>query len=252
MQAVSHSATDARHAALLAELRDGLARFQPEIPSRYLLDPAVQELRDRVGKVFAHRHAVEHGLMARLFPTLKVDGDSSTTNSRVFFCLGGALGRTTVVGSVRLLRAQRAAMRGGDRLMIGVDLHEAIPELTRLFADLDGANAALHTGILSMLNERFGADFDVARLEYRVVAEADSKRVETHVVARRPHTISIAGIPAVVLKRRQSIRVSMRSTFSRPSLEALVNAVGLTLEQWLSDESAGYAVAIATPMRREQ
>lgn len=251
MQAVSHSATDARHVALLAELRDGLARSQPEIPPRYLLDPAVQELRDRVGKVFGHRHAAERGLMARLFPTLKEEGDSAATG-RVFFCMGGSLGRTTMVGSVRLLRAQRAAMRDGDRLMIGVDLHDAIPELTRLFADLDGVNAALHTGILAMLNERFGADFDVARLEYRVVAEADPKRVETHVVARRPQTISVAGMPAVVLKRRQSIRVSMRCTFSRSSLEALLRAVGLTLEQWLSDESAGYAVAIAGPMRRGQ
>jgi uncharacterized SAM-dependent methyltransferase len=252
VQTVTHSATDARHAALVAELRDGLARLQPEIPSKYLSDPNVQELRARVGEVFAQHHAVERSLLATIFPTFAVDGvEQSNDGRRVFFCLANALGRGGTIGSVRVLRELRAVMRAHDRLVIGVDLRKSLPELERLLDDPDRANAAHHHGVLRMLNERFDADFADDRLEYRVVHRPELNRLETHVVARQPHTVTVAGVAAVSLKKRDSILMSMRCAFTRGSVEALLNGVGLELHAWVADDLDRYAVAVTTPMRRE-
>ena len=252
MQTVAHSAFDTRHTALLAELRDGLARLQPEIPSTCLSDPAVQDLRARVGEVFAQRHSVERSLTAMILPTLAAGKESpSPHGARVFFCLANALGCATTVGSVRLLRGLRAGMHAYDRLVFGVDLHESLPELQRLLNDPEGVSAALHRGVLSMLNERFDADFDDGRLEYRVVHRRELHRLETVLVARESHTITIGGVPAVSLRKRDSLLMSVRCTFTRSSIEGLLTGVGLELDQWTADDPAWYAVGVAIPMRRE-
>jgi uncharacterized SAM-dependent methyltransferase len=252
METVTHSGADARRTAQLAELRDGLARLQPEIPSKYFSDPAVQELRARVGEVFAHHQAAERSLMAAILPGFAADGESQTDNGRrVFFSLANTLGRTSTVGSVRLLRELRRRMRAKDRVVIGIDLRNGLSELERLLEDPDGVNATLHRGVLTMLNERFDADFDHDALEYRVVRRPELHRLETHFVARRAHTVSIAGVTGVSLKKRDSILMSVRCTFTRSSLEGLLNGVGLQLDQWSTDALERYAVAVAVPLRRE-
>jgi uncharacterized SAM-dependent methyltransferase len=251
-QTITHSAKDARHTALLAELRDSLARLQPEIPSKHLSDPAVQELRTRVGEVFAHHQATERSLMATILPTFAGGGVSQPSDGRrVFFCLANAIGRNTTVGSIRLLRELRAGMRAYDRLVIGVDLRDSLPVLERLLNDPAGMNAGLHRGVLTMLNGRFDADFDEGRFEYRVVHRPELHRLETHLVARQAHTVTIGADVAVSLKKRDSILMSVRCTFTRSSLEGLLNGVGLELDQWVEDDLGRYAVGVAVPMHRE-
>ena len=252
MPTVMHSAQDAPHAARLAELRDGLARLQPAIPSTYLSDPAVQHLRAGVGEVFAHHQSVERSLMGKVRPPFTVGDESQRTDGgQRFFCLANTLGGSTTVGSVRILRELRARMRAHDRLAFGVDLHNGLPELARLLDDPDGKNAALYRGVLTMLNERFDADFDESLLEYRVVHRPELNRLETHLVAGQAHPVTIGGAVAVSLKKRDSVLMSVRCTFTRSSLEALMNGVGLELDQWAADDLERYAVGIAVPMRRE-
>jgi uncharacterized SAM-dependent methyltransferase len=241
---VTRSGRDAGHTALLAELRDGLARLQAEIPAKFLSDPALHELQARVGEVFAHHQAVERSLVATVLPEF-------SDSRRVLLCLANALGRTTTVGCVRQLRELRAAMRAQDRLVIGIDLCDGLSELERLLTNADGENAALHRGVLRMLNERFDADFDEALLEYRVVCRPELRRLETGFVARRAHEVTIGGAVAVSLKKRESIVMSVRSTFTRNSLEALLEGVGLELEAWAADDGERYAVCVTVPMRRE-
>ena len=251
-QTVTHSVKDARHPALLAELRDGLARLQPEISSKYLSDPAVQELRDRVREVFAPHQEVERSLIAAVLPEFAAGNQSRRDDGRrVFFCLANALGRTTTVGCVRQLRESRAMMRARDRLVIGIDLHNGLSELERLLTDPDGRSVALHCGVLRMVNERFDADFDESLLEYRVVCRPELRRLETCFVARQAHTVTMGGVVAVSLKKRESILMSVRCTFTRSSLEALLNGVGLELHEWVVDDLERYAVCVAVPMRRE-
>jgi uncharacterized SAM-dependent methyltransferase len=252
MKTVMHSAQEAPYAARLAELRDGLARLQPEIPSTYLSDPAVHDLRAGVGEVFAHHQAVERSLMGTVLPAFAFADESQWADgSRVFFRPANALGSSTTVGSVRMLRELRARMRTHDRLAFGVDLHNGLPELVRLIDDPDDRNAALHRGVLTMLNERFDADFDERLLEYRVVRRPELNRLETHFIARQAHPVTIGGAVVVSLKKRDSVLMSVRCTFTRSSLEALMNGVGLELDQWAADDLERYAVGIAVPMRRE-
>ena len=252
MPTVTHSASDAGRSALLAELRDGLARLQPEIPSKYLADPAVQALRARVGEVFAGRHAVERSLLATLLPTFAPTQDAQPNDGRrVFCCLANALGATTTVGAVRLLRDLRARMRTRDSLVIGVDLRESLLELQRLLQDQDGINAPFHRGVLTLLNERFDANFDESVFEYRVLPRKELYRLETHLVVRKAHEVSIAGTLVASLKKGDSVLTSVRCTFTRGSLEALLNGVGFELNQWAADDLAHFAVGVCVPMRRE-
>jgi uncharacterized SAM-dependent methyltransferase len=142
-------------------------------------------------------------------------------------------------------------MRGDDSLVIGVDLRNSLPELERLLDDPDGINAAFHQGVLFMLNERFDADFDAGSLTYRVLPRPELQRLETRMVARRSLEVRIGGAVALSLRKAGSILMSVRCTFTRNSLEALLNGVGLELTRWVSDDLDQYAVGVCVPMRRE-
>jgi uncharacterized SAM-dependent methyltransferase len=241
VQAITQSAPDARHFQLLAELRDGLARAQPEIPSKYLADPGVQMLRSPVGELFAAHDELERALLATI-------GDD---HRRVRLCLGNAIGAVPTVGAVRMLRTMRADMRAPDRLVIGVDLRGALTELEQLLDDRDGVCAAHHYGVLDMLNARYDADFDRQHLEYRVARRPGVNRVETRLKVRKAHDIRIDGVSAASFAKNDFISMSVRCTFTRSSLETLLNCVGLEVERWVADDAERYAIGVAVPLRRE-
>src|SRR5688572_11941737 len=189
MPAVVHQVTDAKRFALLAALRDGLARRQPELPARYLWAAGDATLREKVralperrlGEVeralFASMPAQRVRAIVHLLPDVcgatrealaPLIDDGSTPRyvrleqpleftaelplpvdlgrPRLIACQGNAVGSASTIGAIRLLRATRAAMSVGDRIVLGVDLRADARELERAHDDTDGVLAEYHLG----------------------------------------------------------------------------------------------------------
>ena len=165
---------------------------------------------------------------------------------RVYLCLGNALGSTTTVGAVRMLRILRTTMTPGDNIVLGVDAWRDPDALESASAtELDVA-AARHLGALGLVNATAGATFDLSRFEYRPTYDADSNRLETHLVARRGCDVQLPGVCDVRFKKGESIRTSVSCTFERHRLAAMMAGVGLMLREWTTDERGRFAVALAT------
>jgi uncharacterized SAM-dependent methyltransferase len=165
---------------------------------------------------------------------------------RVYLCLGNVLGSTTAVGAVRMLRILRTTMMPGDSIVLGVDAWRDPDSLASASpAELDTATAR-HLGALGLVNATVGATFDLSRFEYRPTYDADTNRLETHLVARRSCEVRVPGVCDVRLKKGESIRTSVSCTFERHRLAAMMAGVGLTLREWTSDPEARFAVVHAT------
>jgi L-histidine N-alpha-methyltransferase len=165
---------------------------------------------------------------------------------RVYLCLGNVLGSTTAVGAIRMLRILRTTMQPGDVILLGVDAWRDPDALAAgSAAEMDAASAR-HLGTLGLLNSTVGATFDLSRFEYRPSYDADTNRLETHVVARRASDVRIPGVADIRLKKGESIRTSVSCTFERPRLSAMMSGVGLTLREWSADPRSRFAVALAT------
>jgi L-histidine N-alpha-methyltransferase len=161
---------------------------------------------------------------------------------RVYLCLGNAIGGTTTVGAVRMLRVLRTGMSPGDALIVGLEIRADSAD-----SEGDLRDAARHMGAFSLLSAATGAELDLARFEYRRAFDPANNRHETHLVARRALQLEVPGVCDIRFKKGESIRTSVRCTFDRNRVVAMMSGVGLSLREWLADPSGRFAVALATP-----
>jgi L-histidine Nalpha-methyltransferase len=165
---------------------------------------------------------------------------------RVYLCLGNVLGGTTAVGAVRLLRVLRTTMRPSDAIVLGLNAQHGDSARAASDDELDAA-ASRHRGALELINSTVGAGFDLSRFDYRTMYDAESNRLETHLVARKAFDVDLPGVCSVRFRKGESIRTSVSCTFDRNRVAAMMAGVGLTLRQWTTDVEARFVVALATP-----
>lgn len=166
--------------------------------------------------------------------------------TRVYLCLGSVLGATTAVGAVRLLRVLRTTMTPGDSLILGLEAGQSITTYALSDEEFE-TSASRHLGALGVVNSAVGGAFDLSRFEFRATVDADNRRVETHLVARRAHDVDVPGVCAVRLRKGESIRTSVRCVLERNRVAAMLAGVGLSLRTWNSDTEGRYVVALAVP-----
>jgi L-histidine N-alpha-methyltransferase len=165
---------------------------------------------------------------------------------RVYLCLGNVLGSVTAVGAVRLLRILRTTMTPNDSLVLGLEVSQT--ESIRAVPDEQFEVAASrHLGALGLLNSTVGAEFDLARFDYRPTYDPENRRLETHLVARKTVDVEIPGVGAVRFKKGESIRTSVSCVFDRTRVAAMMAGVGLRLSEWTQDAAGRYVVALSTP-----
>ena len=287
MPVLGTQAVELRRSARLAELRDGLARRQPELPARYLWAVGTATWREQVrtlpepwlGEVECallasmptHRaRTIVHllpklsgGTRDSLAPLIEpgsveryvqLDHPLQLTTAlplpphlphpRLIACLGNALGSTSTIGAVRLLRAVRAAMRIGDRLVLGLDLRADGVELERAHNDEGGALAAYCLSVMSAVNDELGTDFDVTRFRFQARYVSQLRRVEMLLVATKSHNVMVDGCPHA-FRKGDSILVAVNLSFTRSMLEGMFTGVGLEIVEWRSDGDQRFAVVTA-------
>jgi L-histidine N-alpha-methyltransferase len=161
---------------------------------------------------------------------------------RVYLCLGNAMGRTTTVGAVRMLRVLRTTMSPGDGLIAGLELRSDDAD-----SEVELRDSARHMGAFGLVSSMTGADLDLSRFEYRRSFDSANNRHETHLVARKALTLEVPGVCDVRFRKGESIRTGVSCAFDRNRVVAMMNGVGLRLREWQTDPTARFAVALATP-----
>jgi uncharacterized SAM-dependent methyltransferase len=156
---------------------------------------------------------------------------------RLYLCLGNALGAVTAVGAVRMLRVFRSTMNPGDTLLLGLAT-AAAPA---------GVDPTSHLDALERINDTFGASLMGGRFDCESRYDAEQRRSETHLVARRAFEAQIPGVCDVRFRKGESIRTSVSCTFDRARTSAMLAGVGFTLQAWEADPTGTVAVALAVP-----
>jgi len=159
--------------------------------------------------------------------------------------LGSTIGNFPRPQAVSLLSHIAQAMGSTDRFLLGADLIKDASVIDRAYNDSRGVTAAFNLNILERLNRELGADFPVADYEHRAFYNGQQHRVEMHLVARRPHTVTIPGIGEISLDAGESIRTELSYKYDRTILEDILCASGLVMEQWMPAEDGSFALALA-------
>lgn len=159
--------------------------------------------------------------------------------------LGSTIGNFPREQAVSLLSHIAHAMGSADRFLLGADLIKDADVINRAYNDSRGVTAAFNLNILERLNHELGANFPIAEYEHRAFYNDQQHRVEMHLVARRPHTVTIPTVGEITVDAGESIRTELSYKYDRTILEDILCASGLIMEQWMPAEDGSFALALA-------
>jgi L-histidine N-alpha-methyltransferase len=98
--------------------------------------------------------------------------------------------------------------------------------------------------MLRVLNVELGADFEPRAFDHRAFYEPVAHRIEMHLVARTPQTVTIPGIGIVRFDAGESLRTEISCKHDRESVAQLFEAAGLELEAWRPDPESLFALVV--------
>lgn len=170
----------------------------------------------------------------------------SGSGPKLVLMLGSNIGNFDRPGALTMLRSMRAAMRPGDRVLLGADLIKDERDMLLAYDDPLGVTAAFDRNLLLRINRELGGDFDLAGFDYRVRWNADAARVEAWLVSRRMQTVRIpaAGLE-LALGAGEPIWIESAHKYTRESVFALLGQAGFVAQDCWENRDDGFALALA-------
>ncbi|MFT3766869.1 MAG: L-histidine N(alpha)-methyltransferase [Minicystis sp.] len=136
-------------------------------------------------------------------------------------------------------------MDPSDALLVGVDRVKDRARLEAAYNDPEGVTAAFNRNALSVVNRRFGANFDPTAFAHRAFYDAERAWIEMRLVASRRMEVHVPSLDLRLdLDRGAEIRTEVSCKFTRASLDAAAVDGGLTVTHWYTDPDDLFALAL--------
>ncbi len=196
------------------------------------------EVATRIGAQYPHLHI------------LPVEADISSgpvvppgmPKPAVIAFLGSTIGNFTTDAAIRLLTRVVRAMSRRDRFLLGVDLVKDVRVIEAAYNDTRGVTAAFNRNVLHVLNRELGADFDVDAFGHHAFFNAEASRIEMHLVATRPLSVTVPDAGTFGFAKGETIRTEISTKYDRDTIAALFAKAGLEIESWMQEDQGWYAL----------
>ncbi|MGH7390156.1 MAG: L-histidine N(alpha)-methyltransferase [Candidatus Rokuibacteriota bacterium] len=170
---------------------------------------------------------------------------------RLVLFFGSTIGNLDPPERHGLLASARQLLRRGDRLLLGVDLVKAVPVLEAAYNDGAGVTAAFNRNVLRVINHALGADFEPEAFRHHAPYNAAAGRIEMHLVATARQRVRVRSLDLTVwIERDETIWTESCYKFTRATVSAMLDAAGLRLQGWHTDEHEQFALVLAAPAPR--
>jgi dimethylhistidine N-methyltransferase len=191
------------------------------------LRAATDRVRPLAASVLTHQGTYEQGLS-------KLTAARPVGRAMMILFLGSNIGNFDPGPAHELLRAIRGTLLEGDALLLGSDLVKPERDLLLAYDDPLQVTAAFNRNLLRRINDELGGTFALECFSHRAVWNALDRRVEMHLVSRRPQIVRIAAAGVTVAFDADEW------IWTESSYKYDAAAVG-GAEQWI-DEEARFAV----------
>jgi len=165
----------------------------------------------------------------------------------VVFFPGSTIGNFTPEAAVALLRRIRRWAGPDALLIVGADGTQDPAVLIPAYDDPGGVTAAFNLNLLVRINRELTADFDLDAFRHEARFDAQSRRVEMHLVSRRSQRVSVLG-RRFDFSAGESIHTENAYKYSLHAFEQLAARAGwLHAQRWI-DGQARIAVHVLEPV----
>jgi len=162
--------------------------------------------------------------------------------------LGSTLGNFDDAQATSLLRRVATRLGPDDLFVLGVDLRpgkkKTVQRVEAAYDDARGVTARFTLNILSVLNDRFGSDFDLSAFRHRSGYDAETGRIETFLDSLRNQVVRFPGGGLVSIAEGEAIRTEISAKYDRPAIDALFDQAGLAVSRWVEDADQLYALIL--------
>jgi L-histidine N-alpha-methyltransferase len=166
---------------------------------------------------------------------------------RLVLFLGSTIGNLVPGARQSLLGHVRALLGPGDRFLLGLDLVKDVQTLEAAYNDAAGVTAEFNRNILNVVNRSLAADFQPDAFRHHAWFNAAESRIEMHLVSDTAQTARVRDLGLVVdLEPGETIWTESCYKFTRPMVDTMLEAAGLTLDGWHTDAAERFALVVAT------
>jgi L-histidine N-alpha-methyltransferase len=165
---------------------------------------------------------------------------------RLVALLGGTIGNFPP-GTRRAVLSRIATLLGPeDRLLLGTDLVKDPAVIEAAYNDSEGVTAEFNRNLLHVVNRELDADFSPGAFEHVAFFDRRHEWVEMRLRAIRPCSVLIADLDLRVdFAAGEELRTEISAKFTPERVEADLEAAGLALETWLTDEQELFGISLA-------
>lgn len=213
--------------------------------NRRFLEGSVRELRRSYPRLDAR------GVVGDFTRDLRALGRGR--GARLVLFLAGTVGNLHPGDLPGFFRSVAAILQPGDALLLGVDLVKSKARLEAAYNDAAGVTALFNKNILQVVNDRLGADFDIAAFDHVAFYDTRNAWIEMRLRANRAMRVRVRrpGLD-LTFARGDEIRTELSCKYSRRSLLARLQGTGLALRRWYRDNERLFALALLSRTRDRQ
>ena len=160
------------------------------------------------------------------------------------FFPGSTIGNLVPRTAVDLLRAMKATLREGSRLLIGVDRIKPVEILLAAYDDEAGVTAAFNLNLLHRINAELDGDIPVEAFVHRARWNDAMSRIEMHLEARRDVAFTVAG-QSFAFAAGDTIHTENSHKYGYRDSRLLLRAAGWGLVAEWTDEKEWFSIILA-------
>jgi dimethylhistidine N-methyltransferase len=224
----------------LALLLEHAGDVRPEVHLVDISESALRAAADRLAPltsaIVTHQGTYEQGLLA-------LEASRPAGGPLVVLFLGSNIGNFDPRPAQELLRTICGVLREDDALLLGSDLVKDERDLLLAYDDPLQVTAAFNRNLLRRINDELGGTFALDGFGHRAVWNAAERRVEMHLVSRRPQVVRIAAA-GLTLAFDTGDWIWTESSYKYDPAAVVTSGLAAgfrAAEQWI-DEAAGFAV----------
>ncbi|HEY1566407.1 MAG TPA: L-histidine N(alpha)-methyltransferase [Solirubrobacteraceae bacterium] len=229
-------------------LLNAMRETVPTHPRRYIpLDVSESVVEDAARTLTEEYDDLQvYGVVADFERHLEHVPEPESGGHRLVALLGGTIGNFPP-GTRRNALAKIATLLGpGCRLLLGTDLVKDPRIIEAAYNDAAGITAEFNRNLLYVLNRELGADFQPESFEHIAFYDRRNEWLEMRLRATRAQTVYVADLDLrVEFAAGEELRTEISAKFTRAHVEADLEAAGLELEHWFTDEEKLFAVSMA-------
>ena len=173
-----------------------------------------------------------------------------TNGRRLLAFLGSTIGNLPPSRRALFLSDVAETLDDGDAFLLGVDLVKSPARLVAAYDDPAGVTRKFNLNVLRVLNRELGGDFDVSGFEHVAHWNAEAEWMEMFVRSLREQTVRLEALELeVAFDAGELMRTEISSKFHLRRLANELEAAGLAVQRWWTDEAGDFAVLLASATR---